>query len=198
MANLRRCLLKASDSAFVEVMKLVATADYCSPELLKALARTPSMHARMKKVGFIPPSQDDSTRYNQLRPTRSREVLKKFGVELPKPPAPPVPRSIWVGSRNPYGQEIRMGREQLFERVWLEPVARLAAEWGLSGPGLKKVCRRLQVPVPPRGYWAKLKFGHRIKRPHLPALPPNSGTEIILRVPLPRQEGSPTPNPPQP
>ncbi len=53
----------------------------------------------------------------------------------------------------------------LFERVWSQPVASLAAEWGLSGPGLKKVCRRLQIPVPPRGYWAKLKAGHREARP---------------------------------
>ena len=74
-----------------------------------------------------------------------------------------------------------MGRAQLFERVWSQPVASLAAEWGLSGPGLKKVCRRLQIPVPPRGFWAKLKAGHRIKRPGLPGLP--SDPEIIIRAP---------------
>jgi hypothetical protein len=186
VANFRRCLLKASDSVFVEVMKLMATADYCSPELLKELARTPSMHARMKKVKFIPPSRADSNRYDELRPTRSREVLKKFGVELPKPPSLPLPQCIWVGSRNPYGQEIRMHRAELFERVWSQPVARLSTEWGLSGPGLKKVCRKLQIPVPSRGYWAKLKYGHRIKRPQLPALPAGADPEIIFRAPAPR------------
>ena len=183
IANLRRCLLKTSDSVFVELMKLLATGDYCSPALLRELGRTPSMLARMKKVGFVPPLEDDPKRFEHLRPTRSREVLKKFGVELPKPPALPLPRSIWVGSRSPNGQEIRMGRAQLFERVWSKPVANLAAEWGLSGPGLKKVCRKLQIPVPPRGYWAKLKAGHRTSRPRLPGLPTDSELEIIFRRP---------------
>lgn len=59
-----------------------------------------------------------------------------------------------------------MDRDQLFERVWSEPVAKLAAEWGISGPGLKKVCRTLHIPVPPRGFWAKLKAQHRVNRPH--------------------------------
>ncbi|HTF40442.1 MAG TPA: hypothetical protein VK754_07605 [Propionibacteriaceae bacterium] len=76
-----------------------------------------------------------------------------------------------------------MGRAQLFERVWSQPVASLAVEWGLSGPGLKKVCRRLQIPVPPRGYWAKLKAGHRIKRPALPGILNDSDPEIIVRAP---------------
>ena len=60
--------------------------------------------------------------------------------------------------------------EELFDRVWSKPVAAVAAECGLSGPGLKKVCRRLSVPVPPRGYWAKLRAGKSVRRPALPGL----------------------------
>jgi hypothetical protein len=152
IAGFRRSLLKASDITFVELMKLMATKDYCSPELLKELARTPAVHARMKDVGFVPPSPDDPKRFNQLQPTRSKEVLKKFGVETREPhkaPAPSVPRSVWIGVQYPSGQEIRVDRAELFERVWSQPVARLAEKWGLSGPGLRKVCRRVQVPVPP-------------------------------------------------
>ncbi len=44
-----------------------------------------------------------------------------------------------------------MDREALFDRVWSEPVSKLAEEWGLSGPGLARPCRRLHVPVPPGG-----------------------------------------------
>src|SRR5437879_13505576 len=98
----------------------MAPDDYCSPVLLRALARTPAVHALMKDVGFVPPPPDDPKRFNQVRPTRSREVLKKFGVEISEPrraPAPPVPRSVWVGAGNANGQEIRVDRAQLFERV---------------------------------------------------------------------------------
>lgn len=76
-----------------------------------------------------------------------------------------------------------MGRVELFDRVWSLPVSKLAEEWGITGTGLKKVCRRVQIPVPPRGYWAKLKAGHRQKRPSLPVLPKGSGQEIIFRAP---------------
>lgn len=183
LADLRRCLLRAPDVVFVDLMKLMAWGDRCSPELLKELARTPSMLARMKQVGFIPPSEDDPKRFRRPQPTRSREVLKKFGVQLPKLPPPPLPHSIWVGSSRPNGREVKLARAGLFERVWSEPVAKLAGEWGISGTGLKKVCRKLLIPVPPRGYWAKLKAGHRLKRAQLPSLPGNADPEVIFRAP---------------
>jgi hypothetical protein len=170
IAHLRRLLLKASDQAFVDLMKLLATDDYCSPEILKELARTPSMRARMMKVGFIP-SADRHDRFYAVRPARSREVQKKFGVPVAvAKQATAVPRSVVVGARHPNESGMRLTREELFDRVWSSPVATLAKEWGLSGPGLKKLCRRLEVPVPPRGYWAKLKAGRAVRRSKLPAL----------------------------
>lgn len=33
-------------------------------------------------------------------------------------------------------------------------MSRLSERFGLSGNGLAKICRRLDVPYPPRGYWA--------------------------------------------
>ena len=181
ISNLRRSLLKTSDQTFVDLMKLFATADYCSSDVLRELARTPSMLARMKKVGFIQ-STDERHRYEQVRPTRSREVLERFGVRLPEPKrpkvvSPPVPRSITIGGRAKESK-IRLNREELFERVWSKPVDTLAKEWGLSGPGLKKICRRLAIPVPPRGYWAKLKAGKTVRQPKLPALPTGRTEEL--------------------
>jgi hypothetical protein len=176
VGTLRRSLLKVSDRTFVDLMKLLATADYCSSDILKELARTPSMRDRMKKVGFIP-SSVRGDRLDQFRPTGSREVLKRFGVEIAQRPqaksrsAPTSSGTVRVGRRAPSGEEIRLSRQQLFEQVWSKPVATLAEEWGLSGPGLKKVCRRLVVPVPPRGYWAKLNAGKSVRRAKLPVLP---------------------------
>jgi hypothetical protein len=169
-ADLRRSLLKASDSVFIDLMKLFSVGDYCSPEILRELARTPAMRARMMKVGFIP-SADRHDRFNQIRPTRSREVQEKFGVSVARTKraaTTPVPRSVVVGPRRPNEGGVQLTREELFDRVWSTAVSTLAKEWGLSGTGLKKVCRRLAVPVPPRGYWAKLKAGKPVRRPKLP------------------------------
>jgi hypothetical protein len=73
-------------------------------------------------------------------------------------------------------------REALFEAVWADPLSKLAPKYGLSDVGLSKICRRLGVPVPPRGYWAKLRHGKRVARPTLP--PPNDGQEqrLVLRA----------------
>jgi hypothetical protein len=38
-------------------------------------------------------------------------------------------------------------------------MSRLAEEFGISGNGLAKICDRLDVPYPPRGYWAKKEAG---------------------------------------
>lgn len=60
-------------------------------------------------------------------------------------------------------------REELYELVWTEPVSRLGARLGISGVALGKSCRRHGIPLPPRGYWAKLKVGKQSTRPPLPA-----------------------------
>jgi hypothetical protein len=70
---------------------------------------------------------------------------------VPKP-APRLPYLVQIVNSRSTGREIRLNRESLFERVWSEPVEKLAAGWGLSGGGLAKACHRLKIPVPPRGF----------------------------------------------
>lgn len=184
IAAVRWSLLKVPDQTFIEVVKLLATGDHSAPEILRELARTPSFQKRLKEVGFFPQSGNEPDRQAWMRPTRGREVLKKLGVELAKPKGtdarPRLPRCVTIGTSHPNGREVRFDRSGLFERVWSLPVATLAAEWGLSGPGLKKACRKLQIPVPPRGYWARLNAGQRVRRPPLPQLPSGQVEEIVI------------------
>lgn len=46
--------------------------------------------------------------------------------------------------------------------------------------GFAKLCRRAQVPVPGRGYWARLEVGQPLNRPPLPDAP--SGLPELLRI----------------
>ncbi|SOY54115.1 hypothetical protein CBM2588_A40050 [Cupriavidus taiwanensis] len=62
-----------------------------------------------------------------------------------------------------------MKRSELHEKVWATPMTKLAKELGISDVGLAKACRRHAIPVPPRGYWAKLKVGKNPARTPLPA-----------------------------
>ena len=57
-------------------------------------------------------------------------------------------------------------REELFSLVWEQPVRQLAEELGVSDVAISKRCKLLQVPIPPRGYWAKTTGGMGVKSPN--------------------------------
>src|SRR2546430_8319588 len=73
----------------------------------------------------------------------------------------------------PAAEETRISREELYERVWTEPVRTVAKRFGVSDVTLAKDCKRLKIPLPGRGYWAKKAAGKNVPRIALPALPPN-------------------------
>lgn len=64
----------------------------------------------------------------------------------------------------------RFDREKLYEEVWQQPVLEVADSYGVSGVYLGRVCRALCVPVPPRGYWARVRSGEHVRKPKLPKL----------------------------
>jgi hypothetical protein len=67
------------------------------------------------------------------------------------------------------GQWNTYNREKLYEEVWAKPVIQVAVQYGVSDVAIHKICKSLNVPVPPRGYWAKIRAGAKIKKPPLPA-----------------------------
>ena len=58
-------------------------------------------------------------------------------------------------------------REELYVKVWEKPVSQVAKELGISDNALRKRCINLDVPLPDRGYWAKLKAGQAFNKPEL-------------------------------
>lgn len=77
-------------------------------------------------------------------------------------------------------QERRYQRETLYKEVWEEPMIKVAKRYGVSDVALKKTCKKLNIPVPERGYWARTYAGQKIKRPPLPK---HSGiNEIVVSV----------------
>lgn len=59
-------------------------------------------------------------------------------------------------------------RQQLYRLVWQSPLTNVAEELGMSANGLAKVCDRVAVPYPSRGYWARERAGKHSARPELP------------------------------
>ena len=59
-------------------------------------------------------------------------------------------------------------REKLYEEVWAEPVSKVAERYKISDVALAKVCRKMHIPVPGRGYWSKLQSGQSMQKTPLP------------------------------
>ncbi|WFU90607.1 hypothetical protein QA644_32105 (plasmid) [Rhizobium sp. CC1099] len=57
-----------------------------------------------------------------------------------------------------------MSREELLTLVWERPTSEIAVELGISDVAVGKLCQKLQVPKPPRGYWAWVEAGQTPRR----------------------------------
>lgn len=73
-------------------------------------------------------------------------------------------------------------RKQLYDLVWKKPAMQIAKEYGLSDRGLGKLCERNGIPTPPRGYWAKISAGQKIKKPPLLLFNANDDTPILNKI----------------
>ena len=68
-------------------------------------------------------------------------------------------------------------REVLYKEVWEQPVTKVAEKYGVSDVMIHKVCKTLNIPVPPRGYWAKKQAGQAVE---ITPLPEANGKTVIL------------------
>lgn len=76
-------------------------------------------------------------------------------------------------------------RQELYDLVWSTPMLKLAKQFRLSDNGLRKICKKHDIPLPKGGYWQKIQYGKSIKKP---ALPPYKGEDKIIITTLPPKE----------
>jgi hypothetical protein len=79
-------------------------------------------------------------------------------------------------------------REELYKLIWSEPATAIAARYGISSVALAKIARKLSVPVPPRGYWARKAAGQSPRRPPLPKQRDGAPAQHEIVPPPPRPE----------
>lgn len=70
-----------------------------------------------------------------------------------------------------YGQTYNVyDRETLYMEVWMLPITEVAKKYKVSDVAIHKICKSLNIPTPPIGYWAKVRAGKPVsKQPPLPA-----------------------------
>ena len=57
---------------------------------------------------------------------------------------------------------ITFTRKELYDLVWKEPLSRLAKKYKISDNGLRKICKRMNIPLPPYGHWQKVQYGYKV------------------------------------
>lgn len=71
---------------------------------------------------------------------------------------------------------VEFTRENLYKEVWRKTMASLAKEYGLSDTGLRKICKYLQIPLPPQGYFLRKRMG---TPPPLPPATKSTPTKYV-------------------
>ena len=69
------------------------------------------------------------------------------------------------------GERITLTRESLFDLVWSKPKTAIAKDLGISDVAVRKICLKLNVPMPPQGYWLRSRQGEK------PELKPSKGPQ---------------------
>src|SRR5688500_17328740 len=80
-------------------------------------------------------------------------------------------------------KQIKLKRKELYKKVWQKPTVKLAEEFGLSDVGLAKICKKLNDPKPPLGYWRKIETGAKIKPTPLPKSTDKTKDFVYLNIP---------------
>jgi hypothetical protein len=80
--------------------------------------------------------------------------------------------------------KITFTRAQLYDLVWSEPVSAISKKYNISDLSLRGVCKKMNIPLPPNGYWSKIRAGKKVPVTCLPVIEGDK-QEIIFSL---RQE----------
>lgn len=61
-------------------------------------------------------------------------------------------------------------REKLYNEIWTEPITKVSKRYGVSDSYLVRILKSLNIPRPPRGYWAMVAAGIHPEKPPLPTV----------------------------
>jgi hypothetical protein len=164
MNDVRRTLYQCEPTVTVELIRILKKHESCSEDTVQELLRTPRMRQHL------------TSQENKLPRWPNRKDIGNSN-ENGKAGSLSTHKTKMAQSLSPfYALMRRYNRETLYDEVWTQPMQKLSGKYGISDVGLAKVCRKLGVPLPGLGYWAKKSAGKPVrKRPVLPSLMAHPG-----------------------
>jgi hypothetical protein len=82
--------------------------------------------------------------------------------------------SVYMSQQN----AMKILRSELYDLVWSQPRTALAKRFAISDVALAKRCVKADIPMPPRGYWAKLESKKFVAQAALPLRLPGASDVI--------------------
>lgn len=152
VAEVRRSLYECEPDVTLELVERLVKHTAYTQDTIHDLLRTPAMKKHLmpeaRKFGLM--GFDIRTREQKVEDERQKEAHRQWTLRQ-------------LASR--------YNRVQIYEEIWAEPIQHVAKRYSMSDVGLAKVCKKLNIPRPGLGYWAKKAAGKPIpKRPLLPEL----------------------------
>jgi hypothetical protein len=141
ITRVRQSLLRIGDYELKRIVSRLGRPEICAPETHHELLRTPKMQHRLLALGLMKKPISEREKRRVERERRADEVARLMQ---------------------------HYDRVALYEQVWSRPVRDVAKTYGISGVRLGQVRRILQVPVPARGYSARVRSGCVVRKPPLP------------------------------
>jgi ankyrin repeat protein len=151
ITRVRRVLYQCEPDVTIELVELLMKYSAASRESIHNLLRTPVMN-------------------EHLASGVRRVVMLGFDIRTPKQKSEDERREEKYRQWAQAELATRYDRQKFYEEIWSEPIQHVAKRYNLSDVGLAKVCRKLDIPRPGRGYWAIKAAGKPL--PTQPPLPP--------------------------
>jgi hypothetical protein len=147
VAQVRRALYECEPDVTLELVERLLKQTACTQDTIHELLRTAAMKKHLipvaRKLALL--GFDVRTAEHKAEDKRQQEVARKYALR-------------YLVSR--YNREKIVGTDPA-----------VAKRYNLSDVGLAKVCRKLNIPRPGRGYWAMKAAGKTTpRRPPLPEL----------------------------
>lgn len=71
-------------------------------------------------------------------------------------------------------------RKELYNLVWSKPLTKLSKDFGLSDNGLRKICKKYDIPLPKMGHWQKVQYGKKVEQEKLGHFDKWTNTKITI------------------
>lgn len=145
LQSVRRYLYECEPDVTLELVQQLTKHKACSEDTLHELLRTPAMkkHLSSEATRFSRLGYDVRTAEQKAEEQRQKAASNKLFL-----------RQLMS----------RYNRETIYAEIWLEPIQHVAKRYGISDVGLAKVCKKLKIPRPGRGYWAMKAAGKPLPR----------------------------------